>query len=125
MNGTNWSTSTSWPLASKMMPRYTSALIGRMPTGNEVALVPGRDVVRCTHATIKVGVRTYGSLVSANATTETEVAKGAGGAVMGIDVAGASTQMSARQMERSLEAASSPTRKSLPIKMFGLLIGDN
>jgi len=44
---------------------------------------------------------------------------------MGIDVAGASTQMSARQMERSLEAASSPTRKSLPIKMFGLLIGDN
>jgi len=32
---------------------------------------------------------------------------------MGIDVAGASTQMSARHMERSLEAALSSTRKSL------------
>jgi hypothetical protein len=113
MNGANWSTSPSWPLASKMMPRYTSALIGRMPTGNEVALVPGRDVVRGTHTTIKVGGRTYGSLVSANATTETAVAKGARAAVMGIGVAGASTQMSAKHMERSVEAASSSTRKSM------------
>jgi len=32
---------------------------------------------------------------------------------MGIDVAGASTQMSARHMERSLEAALSSTRRSL------------
>ena len=35
------------------------------------------------------------------------------GAVMGIDVAGASTQMSARHMEQSLEAALSSTRRSL------------
>ena len=113
MNSTNWSTSTSWPLASKMMPRYTSALIGRMPTGDEVERVPARDVVRGARTTVKVAGHAYVSIVSANATTETAVAKGVRGAVMGIDVAGASTQMSARHMERSLEAASSSTRKSM------------
>src|ERR1051326_5316751 len=54
MNGINWSASTSWPLASKMMPRYTSALIGRMPAGNDVELVPAHDAVRGTRTTIKV-----------------------------------------------------------------------
>src|SRR5262245_21638868 len=96
-----------------MRQRYTSALIDRLPTGNKIELVPARDVIRGTHTTIKVAGRMYGSLISANAITETAFAKEARGAVTGIDVAGASTQISARHMERSLEAASSSTRKSV------------
>jgi hypothetical protein len=115
LNGATWSTSPSWPLASKMMPCYTSGLIDRMPTGNEVALVPARDVVRGARTTIKVAGRTYGSLTSANSSTGTAVATGARGARLEMDAAAGAPQISAGHVERSLRAASSSTWKSVKV----------
>ena len=95
MNGTIWSASTSWPLASKMTPRYTSALIARMPSGSQVELVPARNVVRGARSTIKVAGRTYQSLVAADARTTDSVAS------------------SAQHSARSLKAASAAARRFL------------
>jgi hypothetical protein len=104
MNGAVWSQSASWPLASKMKPRYTNALIGRMPAGDEVALVPEREVPRGTRSTAKVAGLTYGSLLSANES-----------AGAGFD---AGVEASRASVRHALKAAFSATGRSLK-RVFG------
>jgi len=113
MNGAIWSASSSWPLASKMMPRYTDAVLAQMPTGNQVELVPTRDIARGTRSTIKVAGLTYRSLLSADAMTEAGADAGATGFGGGLDVAGASLTSSAKHTGRSMSAAYSAARRSL------------
>src|SRR5262245_25128810 len=113
MNGSDWSSSASWPLASKMTPRYTSALIGRMPTGSEVAVVPARDFAPGTRTTVNVAARTYGSMVSANRSANAGLTMGARGAITGIEIAGDSTGLSATHTERSFASAATATLNSL------------
>ncbi|MGE5647283.1 MAG: hypothetical protein ACM336_15985 [Acidobacteriota bacterium] len=69
MNGADWLASAAWPLASKMTPRFTPALLARMPEGDAPEAVPARTVARGTHGTLKVAARTYGSLVAADQST--------------------------------------------------------
>jgi hypothetical protein len=109
MNGATWSQSASWPLASKMIPRYTSAMMTGLPASGGVELLPTRDVVRGGRSTIKVAARTYGSLVSADRRAEAFVEAGATGAVTGVAVACNSAEKAGRQVK----AASSATRKWL------------
>ena len=113
MNGAIWSASTSWPLASKMMPRYTDAVLAQMPAGSQVVLVPTRDVARGTRSTIKVAGLTYRSLVSADAMTEAGADAGATAVDGGLDVAGASLTTSAKHTGRSMGSAYSAVRRSL------------
>jgi hypothetical protein len=109
MNGAAWSQSTAWPLASKMLPRYTSALMADLPAGAEVGLVSARDVVRGGRSTIKVAARTYGWLVAANTRTEEFLLAGATGAAAGVVAA----RNSAGKAGRGLKAASAATGKWL------------
>jgi hypothetical protein len=113
MNGSDWSSSASWPLASKMTPRYTGALIERMPTGREVAVVPARDFARGTRTTVNVAARTYGSMASANRSTNAGLTMGARGTATGLELAGDSTTRSATHAERSLASATTATLNSL------------
>lgn len=109
MHGAAWSQSAAWPLASKMMPRYSSALMAELPAGAAVALVPSRDVVRGGRSTIKVAARTYGSLVAADNRTEAFLEAGASGAAFGVVAA----RNSVSKTGRGLKAASSATRRWL------------
>ncbi len=101
MNGSDWTGSTSWPLASKMTPRFTDALLARMPRGNEVAMVPARDLARGTHGTIRVAARTYRSLLSANSSRDAGLSSAERNTTAGFDAAGSS----ARHAGRALGAA--------------------
>jgi hypothetical protein len=113
MNGAVWSASASWPLASKMTPRYTSTLIARRPSGAQVELVPSRNVVRGTRTTIKVAGRTYQSLALADARTEVAAAEGAAGADAGLGAASDAVTISAQRSGRSLRGASSTVGRFL------------
>lgn len=109
MNGAIWSQSTSWPLASKMIPRYPSASMPDLPASAGVELVPTRDVVRGGRSTVKVAARTYESLISADTHTEAFFEAGAMGAASGVVVAGNSVGRTVH----GLKAASSATRRWL------------
>jgi hypothetical protein len=113
MNDAVWAQSASWPLASKMTPHYTGALIARMPAGAEVELVPAREVVRGTRSTVRVAGRTYGSFVAANASTGAALEAGATGAAAGVNASRASMRSSAGNTRRSLKAAFSSIERSL------------
>lgn len=110
IQGVDWSLSNSWPLAEKMKPDFTEALIARMPAGDRAELVPARDVARGMRTTIKVAGNTYSSLATANANTGMALATS-------LDAAAASSTISAQNVgqsvERSLETALSSTRRSL------------
>lgn len=88
MSGAVWSRSASWLLASKMTPRYTSALLSRMPAGDEVALVPKREGPRGTRGTVRVAGLTYGFLVSADESAGAGFDAGVTGAAAGVDASG-------------------------------------
>lgn len=102
MNGAAWSQSASWPLAAKMKPRYTSALLRRMPAGDEVALVPGRELPHGTRGTVKVAGLTYGSMVSANESAR-----------VGFEAGTAGAAASRGSVRHALKAASSAAGRSL------------
>lgn len=113
MNGTGWSSSASWPLASKMTPRYTSALIGRMPENGDVAVVPARDFAPGTRTTVNVAAHTYGSMVSVRRSTDAGLTSGARGAATGIELAGDSTALSAAHTQRSFVGAGTAALRSM------------
>ncbi len=110
IQGVDWSVSNSWPLAEKMSPDFTEALIARMPAGNQAELVPARGVARGMRTTIKVADNTYSSLATANSNAGMALATG-------FDAVAASSIFSAQQVgqsvERSLETALSSTGRSL------------
>jgi hypothetical protein len=81
MNGAAWIAAQAWPLAGKMQPDFTEALLSRMPRGETAELLPAREPVRGMRSTIKVAGTTYGALETANDQTTSAVGTGIGTAV--------------------------------------------
>ena len=81
MNGAAWIAAQAWPLAEKMQPDFTEALLARMPQGDTAELLPAREPVRGMRSTIKVAGTTYGALETANDQTTSAVETGIGTAV--------------------------------------------
>ncbi|HYP07842.1 MAG TPA: hypothetical protein VER03_16535 [Bryobacteraceae bacterium] len=81
MNGAAWIASAAWPLAAKMQPDFTDALIARMPQGSAAELIPAREPVMGMRSTIKVAGTTYGAIETGRDHTGNAVSTGVGTAV--------------------------------------------
>jgi hypothetical protein len=111
--GSEWLSSQSWTLVSKMQPDFTDSLIARIPQGGSVQLVPSRDVAKGTRNTIKVAANTYSSLDVANTRTGSAIAAGAEGARTGLNAGGSAAATSLGHANRSLRNAAASTATSV------------
>ncbi len=97
----DWVRSPAWPLADKMQPDFTEAVLARMPDGDGVQLVPARNVTRGVRNTIRVAGTTWSALGTSNDYTASGVATGLDGGASGISVA---AKQSGKALGRALKA---------------------
>ncbi len=113
MNGSEWISSRSWSVQSKMVPDFTNGLIARMPAGNDAGLVPKREMSGGVRGTAARAAKTYVSVASATESAGSGIAAGTRGADAGMQAAGASIDSSANRADQSLGSASSSAWGSL------------
>jgi hypothetical protein len=104
-NGAVWATSQKWPLARKMAPVFTDAVLARMQH-KAVALIPAKSNVRGVQSTVKIAANTYDAIELANEKTEEAVSTGTGATGDAID-------LGLKSVGRSIVTAASSAKKAV------------
>jgi hypothetical protein len=104
-NGAVWATSQAWPLARKMAPVFTEAVLARMQA-DAIALIPAKSNVKGVQSTLKIAANTYDAIELANEKTEEAVSTGTGATGDAIDAG-------LKSVGRSVVAAASSVKMAV------------